>query len=66
MHKHNFEFGNICRKCKKCFCETCNDRRYKDLNLRTIEYKEPNYNVINLLFPCDMSDEDYIIKNIIE
>lgn len=66
MHKHNFG-NNICKKCMQCFCQTCNDTRYKKYNLRTIEYVDDmNLYVINSLFPCDMSDEDYIIKSIIE
>lgn len=73
MNRHNFD-NHICRKCNVCFCYICLDILLKQFNLKTKdpvytriqELKQMEIEYINLLFPCSLTDDEYIIKNIIE
>lgn len=82
MNKHlfnknsNIEYDyHYCFKCNMCFCYYClNNNKYQNsFNVKKVydnwfinDKFEQNLKFINSLTPCILSDDEFLIKNIIE
>lgn len=77
MNKHKFESDEsfYCVKCEECVCISC---VYDSISHKYINWQNPkgstftanemanNHSIINKNNPCILSDDEWIIKQIIE